>query len=448
MNRPGEIFLHINLPNAATWFYFSLLLGIALFFKFSRLLSIRNWDVLTLYLLVPGLLLLIESNGTSLVGYGCLLGASGYFLARCLFDLALERRPALAPNLNLSGLVWLGCALYLSLVTIAIWQPRVESSHGRSENPPIDHLVKPVTDVAKTTVAVNQDDATLRQAIERGLMLACHLSIVAGMVLIGWRHFDDIQLGVAAATFYLLIPYTHILLPSTGPGLGRWDHAWAMALMVWMVLAYRYPVVTGSILGVAAGSIFFPIMVLPIWLSFYWGRGSCRFLLAFVLSGGLCLALIGALLWMYGGVPLSLRSVWTPANWLPWMDPLETARGVWRKGGPSAYRLPVFLGYMTLVIMTLFWPAPKDLAHVLALSAAVLIGIQFWYGDQGGVYILWYLPYLLLIVFRPNLSHCRPPPRPEDWLTRALRHLGQAIFQFVHGPEPAAHSAGRGASHP
>ena len=40
----------------------------------------------------------------------------------------------------------------------------------------------------------------------------------------------------------------------------------------------------------------------------------------------------------------------------------------------------------------------------MALSAAVLISIQFWYADRGGVYILWYLPLLLLTIFRPNLE--------------------------------------------
>src|SRR5436190_3608390 len=51
------VFLEFNLPNATTWFYFSFLLAVALFFKFGRVLSIRNWDVVTLFLLVPGLLL-------------------------------------------------------------------------------------------------------------------------------------------------------------------------------------------------------------------------------------------------------------------------------------------------------------------------------------------------------------------------------------------------------
>src|SRR5262245_50203391 len=62
MTPSGSIFLDFSLPNATTWASFSFLLAIALFFKFSRLLSIRNWDVLTLFLLVPGLLLLQEAH--------------------------------------------------------------------------------------------------------------------------------------------------------------------------------------------------------------------------------------------------------------------------------------------------------------------------------------------------------------------------------------------------
>src|SRR5215471_3320547 len=111
---PESVFLRFNLPNATTWFYFSLLLAVALFFKFSRFLSVRNLDVLTLFLLVPGLLLLRETRG-SWWGYLWLFCGSGYFLARCLFDLTLVRRPALAPNLNLSGLAWLGGALFVCL---------------------------------------------------------------------------------------------------------------------------------------------------------------------------------------------------------------------------------------------------------------------------------------------------------------------------------------------
>src|SRR5438552_1357486 len=56
MPLPIAIFLDFNLPNATTWFYFSFLLAMALFFKFGRLLSVRNLDIVMMFLLVPGLL--------------------------------------------------------------------------------------------------------------------------------------------------------------------------------------------------------------------------------------------------------------------------------------------------------------------------------------------------------------------------------------------------------
>jgi hypothetical protein len=114
-----QTFREFDLPNAATWFYFSALLAVALFFKFSRFLSVRNWDVVALFLLVPGLLL-VRRPESELIGYVWLFAGSAYFLARCLLDLTLVQRPALAPNLNLGGLAWLAGALFVSLVTVAV----------------------------------------------------------------------------------------------------------------------------------------------------------------------------------------------------------------------------------------------------------------------------------------------------------------------------------------
>ena len=109
-----------------------------------------------------------------------------------------------------------------------------------------------------------------------------------------------------------------------------------------------------------------------------------------------------------------------------------------------AYRIPVFLGYLAFVIATAFWPAPKNLAQVIALSAAVIIGIQFWYADQGGVYVLWYLPLMLLLVFRPNLADRRPDViQPErDWVCRLQQSVGRSLrwvlnMVLPHPEEPA-----------
>src|SRR5256885_16966251 len=53
-----SVLLDFSLPNATTWFYFSFLLSVALFFKFGRLLSVRSGDVVALFALVPGFLLI------------------------------------------------------------------------------------------------------------------------------------------------------------------------------------------------------------------------------------------------------------------------------------------------------------------------------------------------------------------------------------------------------
>jgi hypothetical protein len=443
---PASIFLDMQLPNATTWFYFSALLAVALFFKFSRLLSIRNLDVLCLFLLMPGLLLLLESHGTSRWGYLWLLSASGIYLGRCLIDLVLERRPALSPNLNVAGLAWLAGSLFVSLVTLAVWQPGArKESNGQPSTMPDDAVRKTMEKVlSHTDLAANGQDVNLW--VERGLMLLCHLSIVVGMVLIGRQHFVDVHAGMAAATCYLLLPYTYLLMPSTALGVARWDHAWPMAWMIWAVLAYRRPMLAGLFLGLAAASMLFPLLTVPVWLSFYWKRGSARFALAFILSSTLCLALLAGLVWLNNGVlPHPLQSAWAMMPWQPWGPLPAEVPSFWQAWsqffglqGLAAYRIPVFIAFAAFVVTTVFWPAPKNLAHVLALCSAILLGIQFWYADHGGVYVLWYLPFLLLLVFRPNLSHCRPPPGPpNDWLQRLGRWLLRPLLRLVRLPEPA-----------
>jgi hypothetical protein len=211
-----------------------------------------------------------------------------------------------------------------------------------------------------------------------------------------------------------------------------------MAVLVWAVVAYRKPTLAGLILGLAAGSVYFPVLLLPIWLSFYWKRGMGRFLVAFVLAAGLCLVGLWAVLWREGELPAHWKSILSIAHWDPWLEPPEDAVGIWM-GLHWAYRMPVFLAHVALLALFVLWPAPKNLAHLLALSAVALIGAQFWYADQGGVYVLWYLPFLVLMVFRPNLvgSEALPIAPDTDWLRRAGRWLYRRLFRSTPQPEPA-----------
>src|SRR5262245_11539738 len=89
MNAAESVFLELSPPGAAACCYVAAVLAVAIFFKFNRLLSVRNLDVLTLFAVMPGLLVLIESKGSNWWGYLWLFCGSGYFLVRCLFDLVL-----------------------------------------------------------------------------------------------------------------------------------------------------------------------------------------------------------------------------------------------------------------------------------------------------------------------------------------------------------------------
>lgn len=457
MPAPFALFLDFSLPNATTWFYFSLLLAVALFFKFARLFSIRNWDVLTLFLLVPGLLIvqglrpqalppnqhpaigvagfvgqealpneptlaaLVQTSAPALeaqrwlwYAYLWLLAGSVYFFCRCLIDLALVQRPALTPNLNFGGLAWLAGTLMMCLVIVAFRQ---------AERP------LPSVGPESALIAVVRQWLALPPWVDSLSAVFCHVSVVLGLIVIGWRAFQDAATGMAAATFYLLLPYT-------GLNMGQVQHVLPMAIIVWAVAAYRWPMLMGMLLGLVSAATYFPVMVAPIWLSFYRGRGAGRFLFAYLFTVAVCLGGVALALSGQGELDATLRDTWTQTAWQPWKVP--TTEGFWT-GIHWAYRIPVFIAYLAFIIGTFFWPSPKNLAQALALTTAALIGIQFWYADQGGLYVLWYLPLLLLLVFRPNLHDRRAPPiaADSDWLSAAGRRLRRGMRWLVRIPEPA-----------
>src|SRR4051794_20765303 len=104
-----EFLFHYEPVNPTTWVYLSSLLTIGLYFKFSRLWSMRNLDLLGLILLAPGLLLVYNGNqgdnpSMEQAGYVWLFSVGGLFVIRMLLDPIMVRRPLLEPNLSPGGL--------------------------------------------------------------------------------------------------------------------------------------------------------------------------------------------------------------------------------------------------------------------------------------------------------------------------------------------------------
>lgn len=433
----GQVFNDFALPTPTTWFYFSALLAVGFFFKFSRLLSIRNLDVLTIYLLVPGLLLLLE-NRINWYGYLWLLSGTAYFLLRCFLDLTLVRRPALTANLNQGGLAWMGVTFFISLVAVAARHPADEIENVPGGTVPVVQAqlqAEKVTGEVATQLAGQESDSyAVRFWLGRTLTILCHLAIVIGLIFMGYWHFQDSHAGLAAATFYLLLPYSYLLLPFNRLQVGQWHHVWPVALMIWALVVYRKPTGAGIFFGLATGTVHFPIFAVPAWMSFYGKRGAGRFALTWIIT-----SVLAFLLWSHGAMPRSLYSALSLSDWQPWSEPLPGTPGFWNVvPGAWAYRLPVFILYAAFVIGTAFWPAPKNLAHLIALSAIVFLGIQFWYADQGGVHVFWYLPLLILLIFRPNLTdrQALPIDPDNDWVKKLGRLMGRITLWLFKLPNP------------
>ncbi len=400
--------------NPTTWAYLSALLTIGIYFKFNRLFSLRNLDLLGLIFVSPGLLVVfhgmdIKSPGLVQLGYAWLLGAGLLFVIRLFLDPLMVRRPKLDPNLSAGGLTFTGIAILVFLAANVV-----------SNRPPhrLEHVLarddawglrspgyRPFYYVASYANAPPRDDAPLpplprtdwdyppahvQVAVARTVLMLAQLAVVLGMALIGYYHFESLQTGMAAAVLYLLLPYV-------GQMGGRIDHVAPAALLVWAMAAYRRPMVSGFLLGLAGGLIFYPLFLLPLGCSYYWQRGMRRYLAGTVLAIVLLVVLLAVLAVSRESFGDQLRQMFGATIFR------DSIVGFWQAYQP-AYRIPVLALFAVLCGSLALWPAQKNFGTLLSCSATVMLASQFCQTFEGGLYMAWYLPLLVLTSFRPNLE--------------------------------------------
>lgn len=431
-----EILYEYNM-NATTWVYLSSLLTIGIYFKFRRFWSVRNLDLVGLIAFSPGLLLVSHDLGR--LGFLWLFCVSGFFLVRLLLDPVMVRRPLLEPNLSADGLTFSGVALLLFLVTNVITaagplaaasraerltQP-VKAPEGKSlqahKGPgyPLFYIIGTIP--TKTLASDGEGEQAqytrnlVLEATARIAAILAQLAVLIGLILIGHRHFGNLVTGIAAATLYLLLPYT-------AQYTGHVDHVVPAALLVWALHSYRKPVAAGMFMGLATGVIYYPLFLLPLWLGFYWQRGLIRFLIGLLTV----LSLVTLVVLMSGHTNQFVEQFRAMTG--------QSPDGFWQYHEP-AYRIPVLAAFVALSASLALWPAQKNLGTLLACSAAVMLGTQFWHAPNGGIYMAWYLPLLLLTIFRPNL---------EDRM--ALTALGEGWTFWRPGRAPAAAKNAKGAT--
>jgi hypothetical protein len=489
-----------------TWAYMSSLLMIALFFKFNRFWSVRNFDLLLIILLAPGIMLVEQgrqpfagkatasglrlaaerfaetegptsrnqspprSNGDTetpsesrsnqagdsgnpgiappqiapsdplnppnppiiaeppgagqhwqRLGYLWLFIVSALFLFRLLFDPKLVRKPLLNPNLDSGGLIFLGMSLMVFLfANIAISEPSANDLRGarnalklmqrqaaeeedvrllRREGPGywLFNLFPVISTFNSSDEILESDPNEAAQlaryiAAAKSLAIVSQLVIVVCLVLFCQFNFGSFNVGVGVATIYLMLPYTAIF---TGYTL----HALPAALLLSALLFFRSPWLAGILMGLATGVSYYPIFLLPLWCSFYWERGFRSFLIGVGVSLAFCILGLAFTSPDFSFFVYQLRAMF--GFLLPRTEGLE---GIWALGWSPWYRLPLLVAHVALAVSFIFWPSVKDLGTLISYTAALMVAVQFWLGYDGGLTMAWYLPFALLVFFRPNLS--------------------------------------------
>ncbi len=344
---------------------------------------------------------LLSFSGSSLdavriefLGFVCLLGTCGLLTLRMLLDPALVRRPLLEPNLSIGGLSFIGISLFFFLMGNVITSDPHEVHHRKMG--PGYVLLNMLPELPTTPEHEGQpwsspESGDPKQNLARVLAIVSNMAIVFGIVAVGYWHFDNIKTGIGCATMYLLLPYTAQMT-------GNVEHALPAALLTLAVLTYRQPLLSGSFLGLAAGLVYYPFFLLPLWISFYWQRGLGRFL-----SGVVTMLVVLCGLLLLDGVPTMAGHLQQMFGlWSPQMKDLQ---GVWDGPGINPiFRLPVLVGFILLSGSFAFWPTRKNLGTLMCGSAAVMLAAQFWHGYGGGLFMAWFLPMVLLTMFRPNLD--------------------------------------------
>ena len=468
---------------------------LAIFFKFNRFWSVRNFDLICLILLTPGLLLVAGwNNGT---GYAWLFCVQGLLSVRLILDAVMVRRPLLEPNLSSEGLSFSCFFLVFFLIaalivyrgteiktantlrleqiltaqhihdgigmdseTLAIapskWDnmppgfppflllteranlalapPNVSPHFIRNEIIKQRNAAKTADTVTADAAGTAPETSTLSTApsetegvpvkkstpetllslepppvasaesasvhpelnvwlLMLALIIAGHLAIVFEFAYIGYRHFGRLQTGIACAALYLLHPYSTQMI-------GRLDHVIPAALILWGVVSYRRPFFAGLGIGTAAALVWYPLWLIPLWCSFYRHKGWIRFLCGagaalFVFVLLLCISLPE---WGTFGKQLAHM-----AGKTAFIIFSQQPDGFWTYDD-MFYRMPILAIFAVVCFGLLLVPSHKHLATLIGGSALLMLGVQFFQLYQGGLYLSWYLPLLILTIFRPNLE--------------------------------------------
>ena len=476
------------------WLAYASLLVIAVYFRFSRALTIRNLDLLLTLLIAAAVVVsshfrdvpwfvqtadsersampLAESHSAEVTQSDvrsdsasqpasaerpmvrvhhpaytwsslALVAVAVLLVVRLIFDESLTHRPRLDQNLNQAGLTFLCIPAFAILAFGVFLKPAPVTNvkaieHGRallqrrevevsrtdvrSDDPaPTETLiaaggaaVAQLSGTLPNSVSVNTGETRDTELlVARILVVGAHMVVILGLLFIGRQHFASIQLGVAMSCLYLL-------LPCTAANVHKLSHVLPAACLIWAIASYRKPTVAGVLLGLACGTLFFAVFLLPLWAVFYGRRGAIRFGVSVL---GVVVVLATCLMMISGDADSFFNRVVTSTNWTVYRLLDDTLSVSQTSVSHLFIRIPMAAIFFVMLTAMTVLPRPRNLENLLANSTALVVAAQMWYPDDIGTYVQWYMPLFLLVVFRPRLDRFMPPDMIERRATNVPNSL-------------------------
>ncbi len=242
----------------------------------------------------------------------------------------------------------------------------------------------------------------------RAAAITFDLLTIAGLLALGTRlrrGRDGLRLGLLLAWLWAACPFSLLgMEKSTNDGL-------TALIVVLIMLALNGPVRRGVLVGIGAAAKFFPAILLPLVAVGYGDRDQLtirKVLAGFVITVGATIAVFmpsSGLVEMWNhtlGFQLTRSDVFSIWALHPSLAPIKDA---------------VEAFAVILAVVVAFRPRGRRTpAQVAALAAAVVIAVQLPALHWFYLYIVWFLPLVLVAVLGDSPKHDEPdaPARPAE----------------------------------
>jgi hypothetical protein len=262
----------------------------------------------------------------------------------------------------------------------------------------------------------------------RLICLAFHLGGLWALFAIG-RRLAGTDVALALVALYAGSPYVFGLGGPTAwvCGLTYISHIAPAALVLGALACTRWPVVSGALLALGAGTVYYPAFFFPSMLGYLTSRrgAALRFAVGFA---GMGLLIAGSVVAFtettpdknavrlffestldhqeseaqYGMSPFGFFGVHPDAA-VKLHKPLFSIPGL---DPQSPFTKPLFLGLAALSLLGFFLARNRRPAQLAFLLAAIAAAVQLWKTQATGTYVEWYYPLLLIGIFadRPTAA--------------------------------------------